>query len=219
MFLGRKGVFTKKVFVLFERLFVEAGLLALALAAYHGHATVLDDLVDGLHRARCGLAPAADVSRHATGTCENPRTPLLSINDMYRVEAPNVEWAVKPEVRDPKIIEMVPEVVDIFQLLKRALPDLKIKAGIDMLLGEAFENDQPGRADDNRCSTVPPLSLLRRALKCSNPIWRRRVQARIVSLLLLSWHVLQEVHRSEETRTLQHEGKEDREIPGVRQSW
>jgi hypothetical protein len=27
----------------------------------------------------------------------------------------------------------------------------------------------------------------------------------VVSLLLLSWHVLQEVHRSEETRTLEHD--------------
>ena len=214
MFLGRKGVDIENVVVLFERLFVEADLLA--LAAYHGHATVLDDLVDGLHRARCGLAPAADVSRHATGTCEHPRTPLLSINDVYRVEAPNVEWAVKPEVRDATIMEMVPEVVYLFQLQKRALPDLKIDAGVDMLLSEAFDTHQPWRADDNRCSA--PLSVLRRALKSAHPIWRLRVEALIptralsqpsfnlvVSLLLLSWHVLQEVHRSEETRTLEHD--------------
>jgi len=125
VFLGRKDVFTEKVVVLLERLFVEAGLVA--LAAYHGHDTVLDDLVDGLHRARCGLVSAADVSRHATGTCEHPRTPLLSINDVYRVEVPNVEWAVKPEVCDATIMEMVPEVVYLFQLLKRALLTSKSK--------------------------------------------------------------------------------------------
>jgi hypothetical protein len=159
VFLGRKGIDIENVVFLFERLFVDAGLLALAIAAYHGHTTVLDDLVDRLHRARCGLPPAADVSRNATCSGEQPRSPLFAINDMHRVEAPNIEWAVKLEVRDARIMEMVPEVVYLFHLLKRALPDLKIEAGIYMLLGEAFDRHQPGRTDDNRCSSSAPLIL------------------------------------------------------------
>ena len=67
-----------------------------------------------------------------------------TINDMYRVEAPNVEWTVKPEVHDSRIMEMVSEVVYLFQLLKRSLPDLKIESGVDMLLGAVFKSTNPG---------------------------------------------------------------------------
>ena len=133
-----------------ERLFVDSGLLALALAANHGHAAVLGHLVDRLHRARCGLTP--DFSRNATGSGEHTRSPLLSINDMYRVEAPNVECAVKPKVRDAIIVEMVPEVVYLFHLLELALLDIETEAAVHMILGESFDRQQPGGADDERCS-------------------------------------------------------------------
>ena len=99
-----------------------------ALAACRFHAAVFDDLVDRLHRARCGLTP--DFSRNATGSGEHTRSPVLSINDMYRVEAPNVECAVKLKVRDAIIMEMVPEVVYLFHLLELALIDPQTEAGV-----------------------------------------------------------------------------------------
>ena len=151
MFFGSKGGFVENVVVLIERLFVDSGLLALALAANHGPAAVLGHLVDRLHRARCGLTP--DFSRNATGSGEHTRSPLLSINDMYRVEAPNVECAVKPKVRDAIRVEMVPEVVNILHLLELALIDPQTEAGVDMLLGESFDRQQPGHTHDERCSS------------------------------------------------------------------
>jgi hypothetical protein len=86
------------------------------------------------------------------GSGEHTRSPVLSINDMYRVEAPNVECAVKPKVRDAIIVEMVPEVVYLFHLLELALLDIETEAAVDMILGESFDRQQPGGADDERCS-------------------------------------------------------------------
>ena len=158
-----------------------------SLAAYHGHAAVLGDLVDRLHRARCGLTP--DFSRNATGSGEHTRSPSLPINDMYRVEAPNVEWAVELEVCDAMIMQMVPEVVYRFHLLELALIDPKTEAGVDMLLGESVDRQQPGHIHDERCSSSVPL-------------------------------ILQEVHGSEETHTLEHDAYEGQiGRPGARQSW
>ena len=155
---GRKGVFTEEVVVLIQRLFDDAGLLAVSsVATYHGHTAVLDDLVDRLHRARCGLAP--DVSRHAAASGEHTRIPLLAINAMYRVEAPNVAWAVETEACDARIMEMVPEVVHSLDPLELALLDLKTEEGVDMLRGEVGDRNQTGRADDERCSSSAPLIL------------------------------------------------------------
>ena len=123
------------VVVLMERLFV-------SLAAHRVSAAVFDDLVDGLHRA-LGVHAPFETSRHAAGSCEHALIPILSINDMYRVEAPNVECAVKLEVRDAMIMETVPEVVHLFHPLELALRDLeRSEAGEDMLLGEAGDWQQ-----------------------------------------------------------------------------
>jgi hypothetical protein len=75
---------------------------------------------------------------------------------MYRVEAPNVECAVKPKVRDAIIVEMVPEVVYLFHLLELALLDIETEAAVHMILGESFDRQQPGGADDERCSRRAP---------------------------------------------------------------
>jgi hypothetical protein len=114
VFFVIKSFFIEDIVVLIERLFVYTGLFS--LATHHGHAAVLDDLVDRLHRVLGGLAP--DVSRHDVGSSEHHRIPILSIDDMCQVEVPNVEcgcgcgcgWSVKLEVRDAMIMEMVPEV-------------------------------------------------------------------------------------------------------------
>ena len=87
------------------------------------------------------------------GSGERTRSPSLPINDMYRVEAPNVEWAVEPEVCDAMIMPMVPEVVYRFHLLELALIDPQTEAGVDMLLGESFDRQQPGHTHDERCSS------------------------------------------------------------------
>ena len=144
MFVFFKSVFIEDVVDLMERLFVLTGLLSLAAhrCAAGISAAVSDDLVDGLHRALGVLAPF-ETSRHATGSGAHTRSPILSINDMYRVEAPNVECAVKLEVRDAMIMETVPEVVHLFHPLELALLDLeRSEAGEDMLLGEAGDWQQ-----------------------------------------------------------------------------
>ena len=141
-----KRFFIEDVVVLIERLFVYTGLLS--LAALHGHAAVLDDLVDRLHRVLGGLAP--DVSRHAAGSGEHHRIPILSIDDMCRVEVPNVEcgcgcgcgWPVKLEVRDAMIMKMVPEAEKDGHPLELALLDLETEVGVDILLGEAGDWQQ-----------------------------------------------------------------------------
>ena len=140
MFVFFKSVFIEDVVDLMERLFVLTGLLSLAAhrCAAGISAAVSDDLVDGLHRALGVLAPF-ETSRHATGSGAHTRSPILSINDMYRVEAPNVECAVKPKVRDAIIVEMVPEVVHLFHLLELALLDIETEAAVDMILGESFD--------------------------------------------------------------------------------
>jgi len=141
MFVFFKSVFIKDVVDLMERLFVLTGLLSLAAhrCAAGISAAVFDDLVDGLHRALGVLAP----SRHAAGSGAHTRIPILSINDMYRVEAPNVECAVKLEVRNAMIMETVPEVVHLFHPLELALFDLeRSEAGEDMLLSEAGDWQQ-----------------------------------------------------------------------------
>ena len=113
-----------------------------SLAAHRLSGAVLDDLVDGLHRA-LGVHAPFETSRHAAASCEHVLIPILSIHDMYRVEAPNVESAVKREVRDAMIMETVPEVVHLFHPLELALRDLdRSEAGEDMLFGEAGDWQQ-----------------------------------------------------------------------------
>jgi hypothetical protein len=73
---------------------------------------------------------------------------------MYRAEAPNVVWAVKLEVCDATIMELVPEVVYRFHLLELGLFDPKTEAGVDMLLGESFDRQQPGRTHDETVSAT-----------------------------------------------------------------
>ncbi len=84
MFVFFKSVFIEDVVDLMERLFVLTGLLSLAAhrCAAGISAAVFDDLVDGLHRALGVLAPF-ETSRHATGSGEHTRSPILSINNMY----------------------------------------------------------------------------------------------------------------------------------------